>query len=213
MDHQDCSQAWSLIADQDQVPVYGCQFSLNTGILTPEQLSGICSDILTSDHWYYDENRQLLTVSWSNAVETDISGKVIIAIPDLVEPLSLVSGKEVIRPEVYGLVNGDIEIMALQMDVKVTEEQIATAYQLFQNIPNPFNGNTVIRFAVPDNELVTIVIHDVMGKMILEQQVAATAGLNEFVIRDHQLGHAGVYYYSLYTQSANLTRKMSFTND
>jgi hypothetical protein len=213
VDHLDCSQSWSLLAGQDQVPVFGYQFSLNAGLLTTDQLNGICSDILTTDHWYYDVDKQQLTISWSNAIETDLTGKVLISIPGLDQPLSLINGKDVIRPEVYGLINGETEVMSLEIDIKLPAENVVTAYQLFQNIPNPFEGNTVIRFAVPENELVTIAIHDVMGKLILEQKVSATTGMNEVVIREHQLGQAGVYYYSLNTQSASLTRKMSLTND
>jgi len=43
---------------------------------------------------------------------------------------------------------------------------IPTEFQLFPNYPNPFNAKTIIRFAVPVESVVTIIIFDLIGNEV-----------------------------------------------
>ena len=49
-----------------------------------------------------------------------------------------------------------------------SEEEIAipTVYALEQNYPNPFNPSTQIRYAIPEETMVTISIYDMMGRKV-----------------------------------------------
>ena len=52
--------------------------------------------------------------------------------------------------------------------VLANEEEIAipTVYALEQNYPNPFNPSTQIRYALPEQTMVTISIYDMMGRKV-----------------------------------------------
>jgi hypothetical protein len=84
-------------------------------------------------------------------------------------------------------------------------------YHLYQNIPNPFAESTTIRFSLPQEEMVKIVVHDLAGRQLFIREARCDAGINEFVLHNRELGVAGIYYYTLYTHNASFTRKMSFT--
>lgn len=53
-----------------------------------------------------------------------------------------------------------------------TQEKVAEyvavpeQYRLFQNIPNPFNAVTSIRFSLPDDSEVTLLVYDVLGQEV-----------------------------------------------
>jgi hypothetical protein len=66
---------------------------------------------------------------------------------------------------------------------------------------------------LPKEEMVTLTIHDMTGRQVFSQKAKGNAGMNEMVIRNLDLGSAGIYYYTLYTLNASFTHKMSFTND
>ena len=46
------------------------------------------------------------------------------------------------------------------------EFQIPADYSLSQNYPNPFNPETEIRFSIPEENEVSIVIYDIIGKEV-----------------------------------------------
>lgn len=50
------------------------------------------------------------------------------------------------------------------------DADLPTEYALHQNYPNPFNPVTTIRFDLPEESFVKLVIYDVMGRVILTVQ-------------------------------------------
>jgi len=80
-------------------------------------------------------------------------------------------------------------------------------YRLEQNYPNPFNPSTSIRFTMKEAGLATIVITDVLGRVVFRETLNAKQGENEYQFRASNLG-SGMYFYTLYASGFQQTRKM-----
>jgi hypothetical protein len=205
---------WEVTVLPEQGKIDGMQFSLFTGELSAAQLKDVTSELLSDDQWYYNPETRTINVSWSSSSEEDFSGKIILSVPAPGTSLPVLEiNTEAISPEAYLVEEGDVTIRQVVLDARNGESAVANEYQLFQNIPNPFSESTVIRFSLPKEERVTMMIYDVTGRQILFREANGVAGINEMTIRNRELGAAGVYYYTLYTPNASFTHKMSFTND
>lgn len=93
------------------------------------------------------------------------------------------------------------------------EEQKALdskAYGLSQNLPNPFNSQTTIKYNIPSNtENAMIAVFDLNGRMLL--QFNHLKGSSSVTINASQL-QPGIYLYSLITNGQELiTKKMILT--
>ena len=104
---------------------------------------------------------------------------------------------------------GDINGMTLSQKIGV----IPAAYALHQNYPNPFNPVTTLRYDLPSEDYVTIIIYDLNGREI-----------NQLVNTNQPAGHksvqwnatdmhgkpvsAGVYLYQIQAGEFVQTRKM-----
>ncbi|MDZ7723327.1 MAG: FlgD immunoglobulin-like domain containing protein [candidate division KSB1 bacterium] len=88
------------------------------------------------------------------------------------------------------------------------------AFALQQNYPNPFNPETVIRYELPARVTgpVTLVIHDMLGRMIKVVREPAQAGYHRFVWDGTDASgtqvSSGVYLYTLKAGSFVKTCKM-----
>ncbi len=81
-------------------------------------------------------------------------------------------------------------------------------FTLYQNIPNPFQTYTLISFDLPQNESVTIQVTDLTGRVLINRKIYGVQGYNQYRLEKQELNHAGVYYYSIETNSARHTRRM-----
>jgi len=84
--------------------------------------------------------------------------------------------------------NGQIEVSGVGSDV-------VTQYELSQNFPNPFNPSTTIRFALPMDSKVDIVIYNVLGQKVatLVNGATVSAGYHDVVWNASNFS-SGVYF-------------------
>jgi len=90
---------------------------------------------------------------------------------------------------------------------------IPSSYELFQNFPNPFNPETTIRFQIPEEGRVRIVIYSILGQYVRELlNDYKTVGVHEVVWDGcNDFGEqvsSGVYIYNFISESFHQTRKM-----
>lgn len=82
------------------------------------------------------------------------------------------------------------------------------AYQLFQNYPNPFNPVTNISYTIPQNEIVSIKVYDILGKEVSTiVNGYQNAGLYTIQFDASNLA-SGVYFYKLTAGSYTKVLKM-----
>ncbi|MGC8654693.1 MAG: T9SS type A sorting domain-containing protein [Candidatus Kryptoniota bacterium] len=81
-------------------------------------------------------------------------------------------------------------------------------YALLQNYPNPFNPSTVIEYAVPVKSNVTIVVYDILGRVVdrLVDEVKHPGTYK--VVFDGSNLPSGVYFYRITAGSFSRVRKM-----
>jgi hypothetical protein len=118
-------------------------------------------------------------------------------------------------------VNSTRVAVALMADLSGTREYpiavgdaLPVAFSLEQNVPNPFNPRTMIRFSVqPPGGVASLVIYDVVGRRVVSlldnENVSGTKtawwdGRGE----RGQIVPSGVYFYRLTVGRVNTTRKM-----
>ena len=103
--------------------------------------------------------------------------------------------------------------VVLDWQSKLTDAPITADYRfkLYQNTPNPFQGNTDIRFELPASMEAELIIHDNLGRIIKRFEGRFNAGMNSIELRDLQL-EGGVYYYTLQAGKDVATRHMVILN-
>ena len=80
--------------------------------------------------------------------------------------------------------------------------------QLRPNHPNPFNPNTTIRYVVPAEMRVTIVVHDVSGRVVARLlDEVRPAGSHQITWNADGMA-SGVYFAHLRAKNTDVSRKM-----
>lgn len=88
-------------------------------------------------------------------------------------------------------------------------ESLPTEYRLLQNYPNPFNPVTKIKYELPKESKVTIVIYDILGREIakLINNDLKQAGRYEVEFSGKNFA-SGIYFYKLVTDNFVDTKRM-----
>jgi plastocyanin len=116
------------------------------------------------------------------------------------------------RPHLTLGMTGTVTVEAVSGVEDTASRQTPT---LLQNVPNPFNPQTVIAFDLPAAAVVQLVVNDLSGRHVrtLLDGVALPAGPHDSLWngRDDRGAPvaAGVYFYRLKTPSFHETRRMT----
>ena len=91
--------------------------------------------------------------------------------------------------------------------------QLPFSYALHQNYPNPFNPVTTLRYDLPENSLVNIIIYDMLGRqvktLINQTQDAGYRSIIWDATNDYgKPVSAGMYLYQIHAGEYISTKKM-----
>jgi hypothetical protein len=98
------------------------------------------------------------------------------------------------------------DIKGLKLSFRGAEHGVEFA--LYQNEPNPFKGNTVIGYDLPDAGKVTLTLFDVTGKVLLVKDRDSVKGYNTISVSSKDMPSVGVIYYRLDANQYTATKKM-----
>ena len=83
------------------------------------------------------------------------------------------------------------------------------SYELYQNVPNPFNGTTSINFYVPENVEVEISVYNMLGEHVADvTNDIFNAGKHEVVFDASSLGQ-GTYFVRMTTEGFTASKNMN----
>lgn len=83
-----------------------------------------------------------------------------------------------------------------------------TDFGAVKNYPNPFTNSTTISFdAMESGANYSLVVIDLLGKVVRSQPIQTVKGVNQFVFDKGALT-SGVYFYSLSNGQSSITQKM-----
>jgi hypothetical protein len=92
--------------------------------------------------------------------------------------------------------------------LKKIGSEILNEFKLYTNYPNPFNSATSIKFDIPKESNVKLVVYDVLGKEItVLMNYKIQAGRYE-VVWDGTDHPSGVYFFRMITNEYVETKKM-----
>ena len=92
---------------------------------------------------------------------------------------------------------------------------LPTEFTLMQNYPNPFNPSTTIRFTIPSNSFVRLIVYDITGKVVNEiVNGFLEPGVHNVEWSGTDTGgidvSSGLYFYKIEASNYSKTYKMVF---
>jgi hypothetical protein len=79
---------------------------------------------------------------------------------------------------------------------------------LYQNEPNPFKDQTMIRFELAEEGAVVFTVTDVTGKTLKVVNTIGAKGMNLLPLDADELGVTGLLYYTIESGEFTATKKM-----
>lgn len=101
-----------------------------------------------------------------------------------------------------------VRMIMLHSGVGIEESTAANGFRLEQNVPNPFNGLSRIKYELGTTAQVTVALTDLMGRTVHSQDLGnKSTGKHEFTIDGSKLS-PGIYHYTLNAGTDSATRKL-----
>ena len=102
-----------------------------------------------------------------------------------------------------------IDGISIASNITVSGSTSADAYKLYQNVPNPFNGTTTIKFYVPENAEVAISVYNMLGEHVADVvNDIFNTGKHEVTFNASNLGQ-GTYFVRMTTEGFTATKNMN----
>lgn len=125
-----------------------------------------------------------------------------------VQTYSYLDSKVVIGNYTYRLKQIDFNGTFEYSDEVAVEITAPVEFTLEQNYPNPFNPSTVIKYSIPENGFVTLVVYNLLGEKVASLlNGLQDAGRYEINFDASNLA-SGIYVYNLKSGNFNSVKKM-----
>jgi hypothetical protein len=101
----------------------------------------------------------------------------------------------------------NLDLSTTTLAVQQSSNGLPKGFALMQNYPNPFNPSTSIKYALPTESNVRIIVYNLIGQKITELvNGTQTAGYHEVTFNANYLS-SGIYFYKIIATSKNNTKE------
>ena len=105
-----------------------------------------------------------------------------------------------------------IDGISIASNIVISGSTSADSYKLYQNVPNPFNGTTTVKFYVPESAEVTIGVYNMLGEYVAEvTNDMFNVGKHEVRFNASDLGQ-GTYFVRMTTEGFTATKEINIFN-
>ena len=200
------NQIYTIPIQINQEDITGYQFTLQ---VKQAELVDVLSSNVQKEHLGLFKDEKKITASYTGPAK----GK---QFSLLIRPNTSVQLSEILsinsrytKAEAYNNLDQSLDI-ELQF-TKETDD--LNNLSLEQNAPNPFlqGDQSLIRFYVPSEGMVTILVRDLTGRIAKEIKGYAYPGDNQIFIQGCDLPLPGIYFYTLLAGEQSITKRMIVT--
>jgi hypothetical protein len=190
---------------KDLASVQGYQFTLGWDRNAAEVID-IIGGIAKEDNFGMFPSQGLLTTSWNGEARgNDVLFSVVLRARSEVQLSDVLSiNSRLTRAEAYNQADAVMDV-ALNFGRGTVS---SAGFELYQNVPNPFKGETIIGFNLPEAATATIKVNDVTGRMLKVIRGDFAQGYNQISLSSQELPAIGVLYYTVETAKYTATKKM-----
>lgn len=195
---------------KDLADIQGYQFGLQYNVQKLE-LQDVKNGLAKTDHIAVFADEGLINTNWFTEKQVSVNDTTMFylvfrakANVKLGEVLQLSSRR--LRAEAY-----NFDDQRMELSLRFNDQNIQTpGFELFQNVPNPFQEETLIRFYLPEATKGSLVIYDASGRILQAYSANYAAGMNTISVQQ-QNGNdlpSGVLYYAFRSNRFMGTKKM-----
>lgn len=159
-----------------------------------------------------DVNQGKIHISWNSQNPISVNNRMLTIkfrlLVDVTDKQLVELNNQGLAPEIYTLEASHLKSSLIRLENEGRVVPVADRFEVYQNVPNPFNAGTTIGFSLPQAEKVTLKVFDVTGKMMYVTGGQFNKGYNSFTLDANALNLHGVLYYQIETGTDSATRKM-----
>ena len=104
-----------------------------------------------------------------------------------------------------------IMVRADMRDFESIDEEVANNFTIGQNVPNPFNNNTVIEYTLTESANVSVKVVDMAGREVMTMNPGNQAAGDHKISIDGSTFNAGTYFYTFTVGNKQVTKRMVVT--
>ena len=190
-------------ADIAKVSGYQATLTFDQSVLS---LNDIVYNVATEENFgTVFVNEGVITTSWNGeANNNDVLFSLVFDVKANANLSNLLGvSSRYTKAEAY--VDGNVTDVAINFTNGTVE---VAGFEVYQNTPNPFKGETVIGYNLPADAQVTLTVQDVTGKTLKVISNDGVKGYNTVTLSSKDLATSGVLYYTVSTDEFTATKKM-----
>jgi hypothetical protein len=186
----------------DLQSIQGYQFALNLD-KNKVDLLDLVYGVAKAENFGVFKSEGIITSSWNSNYQPGVLFNLVLRAKTDTKLSAALSLNRLVLAEAYNQNNDPLGIT-----LNFGSQTIADGYELLQNKPNPFNGETEISFNLPKATAATLTISDATGRILKSVRATYAKGLNQVSLKASDLNASGVLYYTLEADDFTATKKM-----